>query len=272
MTDRHDHGRDACLTEGATRRLGAFVVRARRVEAHSLAADRPKLLGWAEGQASVTVYRDGRPSELKWSLPSEEALDSLAARCRPFVLQRESVYHAKVMKSLGYLLRDHEELKGPVREIKTLWQRLDPSSSTPLGFDSQTGPTGGSLGHPVTDVALAYAWLYGDLVHADDVSDRVAGHNIDARYHGAVLVLTSVAVQAITTLNLIRHAQDIGLLRIDGAMFTERIAPRTEDTITLTGFATAPVGTPREQLEAMLDNPAQSASDAADTIEPEGAV
>jgi hypothetical protein len=159
MADQHDRDRDAGLSEEETHRLGAFVVRTRRVEAHSLAVDRPKLLGWAEGQASVIVYNDGRPSELRWSLPAEEALDSLAARCRPFVLQRESVYHAKVMKALGYLLRGNEELKEPIREIKALWQRLDPSSSTPLGFESQTGPAGGGLGDPVTDIALAYAWL-----------------------------------------------------------------------------------------------------------------
>jgi hypothetical protein len=97
----------------------------------------------------------------------------------------------------------------------------------------------------------------------------VSGHDIDARYHGAVLVHTSVAREAITTLNLIHHAQDNGLLQIDAATFTERITPRTEDTITLTGFATALVGAPREQLEAMLDNPPPPAPTSSDTTEPE---
>ncbi|MGH3517876.1 MAG: hypothetical protein ACRDQ7_10775 [Haloechinothrix sp.] len=254
MADLNARDREKALANDATARLGTFVLRARRVEEHSLAADRQKLLMWAQGRANLIIRTDG-PNELVWDLPEEEALDSLAARCRPFILSRESVYHASVMKALGYLLRDHEPLKQDLQGLKVSWKRLDPSSTNALGFDSQTGPVGGRLGPPVTDITLAYGWLYGDLVHADDITDRVGNHDIDARYQGASLVIAAVAVHAISTLNLVRRAHTDGLLHLDPDLFTARVTARTESTLTLTGVASAPVGTSREQLEALLDPP-----------------
>lgn len=245
--------RDAELAGVEAARLESFVVRARRIEAHSLAADAQRLLGWAQGRAQMTMGV-GSPAAMSRNLPDEEALDSLAARCRPFILQSESVYHAKVMKGLGYLLRDNETYRPYVRSLRASWQKLDPSSTSPLGFDSQTAPIGAALGQPVTDIALAYAWLYGDLVHNDDITSRVDGHDLDARYFGAVLVVGGIAVHGIGTLNLIRQLHAEGVLHLDESVFTERISPRTDYSVTVAGFALAPVGTPRDQLIAMLDD------------------
>jgi hypothetical protein len=60
-------------------RLGLFVARARRVEEHSLAADRQRLYRWAVRQFKLRVA-DGVPRAVNWDLPPEEALESLAAR------------------------------------------------------------------------------------------------------------------------------------------------------------------------------------------------
>jgi hypothetical protein len=242
------------LTDAAYAVLATFILRARRVEEHSLAADRAQLLDWAQGKAKLTVRTDGGLSELAIDLPDEEALDSLAARCRPFILNNESVYHAKVMNAFGYLLRQNQDLMAKVQGLKAGWRRLGPSSKAALAYDSQIGATGGPLGIPVTDVALAYAWLYGDLVHADDITDRVGNHDIDDRYQGAALVIAGVAVQAISTLGLIRLANNNGVLTFDPQLFIEKVTARTSIRQTLTGLVSAPVGTPRERLEEALDN------------------
>ncbi|MEU8001441.1 hypothetical protein AB0B66_09810 [Catellatospora sp. NPDC049111] len=247
------------LTENAYTVLATFILRARRVEAHSLAADRTRLLDWAQGKAKLTVRTDGGPAELAIDLPEEEALDSLAARCRPFILNNETVYHAKVMNALGYLTRGEQDLADKLQTLKAGWRRLDPSTKTALAYDSQTGPVGGRLGAPVTDVALAYAWLYGDLVHADDITDRVASHDIDARYQGAALVIANVAVEVIKTMGLIRLALNGGVLTLDPKLFTERVTVRTSIRQTLAAVALGPIGTPREVLERILDEQAAAA-------------
>jgi hypothetical protein len=61
--------------------VGAFVLRARRVLAHSLCVDEPSLKTLADG-AFYAIRRDGAES-VQRRLPNEEILESLAARVRP---------------------------------------------------------------------------------------------------------------------------------------------------------------------------------------------
>jgi hypothetical protein len=60
--------------------LARFVLRARRVEQHSLLADKDRLLKWAQGTMRLTLL-NGVPRSMILDLPDEEAIDSLAARC-----------------------------------------------------------------------------------------------------------------------------------------------------------------------------------------------
>lgn len=104
------------------------------------------------------------------------------------------------------------------------------------------------------DKELAYAWLYGDLVHADDNGDeRLHGHDIDARFQAGTLLITNVAVKTITTLNLARFAQSQNYLTLESDVYTERVTARPERDLEVVKFATAPVGTPISDIEAALD-------------------
>jgi hypothetical protein len=152
--------------------LDYFVTRARRVEEHSLAKDKERLEKWASG--SFSVRQTEKLTLAIWSLPDEEYLDSLAARCRPFILQRDAVQYGKVLNALKYFINnDDAELQGYVQSLRAGWRRLDPDNDDMLAYLSSIGPVGGLLGKQVTDRDLAYAWLYGDLIHAE--RDKIVG-------------------------------------------------------------------------------------------------
>ncbi|HEX8509335.1 MAG TPA: hypothetical protein VF635_07545, partial [Propionibacteriaceae bacterium] len=70
--------------------LEFFVLRARRVELHSLAADQEQIVRWATHQMTMEGTASGR-TWLVQRLPREELLESLAARVRPFILQRDPI-------------------------------------------------------------------------------------------------------------------------------------------------------------------------------------
>lgn len=234
-------------------RVTLFVTRARRVEEHSLAADKPKLLGWARGEMTVTVA-DGR-AMLSRQFPPEELLDSLAARCRPFILNNDPVYHQRVGRALSYLLRGDTDRSRQLTDLRADWDRLDPSDTSALGYLARVGPVGGSLEPAVTDKALALAWLYGDLVHADDdITERVGQHDINARFEAGVGLVAKIAVLTISTLNFIRDARTAGLVQLSDDVFSAPVLARTAYALPVTAIVTAPVGTDIQTMEAAIDD------------------
>ena len=77
--------------------------------AHSLVRDNIELLNdAAHGTFHVNVEVNTKTGEgkhrFKRNLPPEEAFESLAARLRPFVMRKESVYWAVVLDSVEKLL------------------------------------------------------------------------------------------------------------------------------------------------------------------------
>ncbi|MFU8854948.1 hypothetical protein ACNAW0_28860 [Micromonospora sp. SL1-18] len=236
--------------------LRRFTVRARRVEEHSLASDKQRLMKWSQGTFTLTFEAESGKAAMTWELPDEESLDSLAARCRPFLLQGDPVYHGKVTNALGFFLRAApDELREHLQNIRDGWRPLDPADRRTLGYESRAGSLTEAFGELVTDKELAYAWLYGDLVHADDsTEDRIRGHDIDSRFQAGALFITNVAVKSIITLNLLRQAQSDGYVGLEEDVFTERVVARPQRELTLEKFATAPVGTPTADIEAVLDS------------------
>lgn len=232
--------------------LNLFATRARRVEEHSLASDKDQLLAWAQGAIKLQF---GSSPTVSWDLPDEEALDSLAARCRPFVLKGDPVHYGKVSNALGYFVRSEDDpLRIALSGVKAAWQKLDPDNKDYLGYESSVGKIGAPLGTAVTDKALAYAWLYGDLVHADsDIIERVGEHDIDSRFQGGVLLIANVAVQAIATLNLLRSAEELNIISLEEDAFTRRVTARSSIELPVSRLAVGPVGTSSSDLHAALD-------------------
>jgi len=203
---------------------------------------------------SLTHDADGRAT-IRWELPDEEALDSLAARCRPFILNGDSVYHAKVFNALGYFLRaEHGDLREGLEKLRQDWRQLDPQNHDLLGYGASVGRDDGSFSEVVADIELGFAWMYGDLVHADaERLDAVAPHDLDDRFQAATLLVSMLAVQTISTLNLVRAGQQRGLIPVAEEVFTQAVTARTSRTLPVHQLVTAPVGTPLADMEAALE-------------------
>ncbi|MDG4816518.1 hypothetical protein O7628_13525 [Micromonospora sp. WMMD956] len=248
-------------TEVAARHLAVLrrpTLRARRVEAHSLASNKERLLGWARGTTTLRVEAPSGKAVVSWDLPDKEALDSLAARCRPFLLNRDPV-----LNGLEFFLQGAPgDLQQQHQTIRAGWRLLDLADRGTLGYGSKAGLLTEAMNEFVTDKELAYAWLHGDLAHADDATEgRVHGHDIDARFQAGVLLITNVAVRAIMTLNFFRRLRSAGYVELEEDVFTERVVARPERELAVTKIATAPVGTPIDAIEAFLDGSATRADE-----------
>jgi hypothetical protein len=225
-------------------RLEAFVLRARRIAAHSMAQDLDELRRLAG--AEVHFGFDGTAHYFEQKLPPEETTESAAARVRPLLLQGDDCYYANVLAALGYFLRDHSE-RGNVREALRAWRaRVDePKVPTDAGYivqikDESTGEEGS-----MRDLQLALAWIYGDVVHHD--SDRRAGarvFGVEERYRAAVPLVAFVMLSAVRLLGAVRSFQERQLISLDDVVFTEEVvALETTFRVRATAFV-AEVGTP----------------------------
>jgi hypothetical protein len=120
-------------------RLNAFVVRARRVEAHSLAQDKKQLLEWMRGARKITYeVSPGQPprTSVVQTTPPEEQLESAAARVRPFILSEEPVYHASLLKAIKALVPQPvaADVAQYLQACKDVWRPYDSKSRDIRGY------------------------------------------------------------------------------------------------------------------------------------------
>lgn len=228
--------------------LDAFVRRARRVEAHTLMADRDRFIMWAHGSAQLSL--GGGTGELRYDVPPEEAFESLAARVRPLLLEQDGIHFSRVLAAIGAFGRDDPEVMRAREVLQRTWQRITGTSI--VGFAISEPVDGAPLVH---DVDLAHGWLYGDLVHANpDVPEGVLNATLNQRYFAAVLIYGQTALAAVASLNVVRMLVTKGLLTLDAdaevcpvvvsmPMRLPVLAARLTPTDHLTGFGAAPPGT-----------------------------
>lgn len=230
-----------------------FVFRARRVAEHSLLADPERLRSWARGTMKIS-YVPGGESSMTIDLPEEEPFESLAGRVRPFLMQSDDLYFKKVFRSLRGFTSPDELLTATVAALEEHWAKIDPKSRATLGYATRVGRVGEPRGELIPDSKLADAWLYCDFGHGDtNVADRVGQNDLDARYQAAVLVIANVALCVTTALHHVRRAWEDGLIPLDETDFTSSVLAQPRRTRPIADMATAPVGTPLEDIEAELD-------------------
>ena len=119
------------------RRVENFVVRARRVKAHSL-ADAGTLRSMTSSSFTVGPHPETGETVLMLSAPPEEAVESLAARVRPTILQDDLVHHGKVMTALRLLVTS-EEARTLINATADRWKTIDPKSETIGAYAVQAG-------------------------------------------------------------------------------------------------------------------------------------
>ena len=221
--------------------LRAFVYRARRVECHSIAKEQAVLEAYATGR--MTLELKGSEASIVQQLPDEERLESLAARVRPMLLQRELTHHANVVSALKHFAGADPSLLDAINGLKTRWHDLRPERKDLLAWSAQVMVAPGAEVETLTDVQLAYAWLYGDVVHGDQ--DRLAkacSFGLDERFRAATLVIGNAAQLTLWTLNLLRNMRVRGMLSIDDSYFDEVVTIESTEYRRATSVAVGEVG------------------------------
>jgi hypothetical protein len=203
--------------------LRAFVLRARRIAEHSLAQDEDALRKLQHPSFTVTATAETRETgefELTTVLPPEEQVESAAARVRPLLLNEESVYHAKVVGALLYFAaaaKANDDVIALLRDLKKRWAAIKPKGMRRAHYDVLVQGASGAPTERLNDAALAFAWIYGDVVHADsERRDASRAFGVAERYRAAVPMVAQLMVLTIETLNIIRDVRSKGaLLELD---------------------------------------------------------
>lgn len=206
-------------SEEAVDILERFVVRARRVEAHSLVKSQ-KVREFVRQEytlvfngSSVSMRLDSRPED-------EEVFESLAARIRPCIVDGEPIQLEKIVAAIRILT---ENIELTERQLKLLdsvdtWyeKHLAPHSYAPIASHEEIGKPGSDEITPASDTLLGLGWYYADLVHADPKQEKKATLEFpyDARYNQGVLLVSYLALVICSLLKLIREvngSHDLGL-------------------------------------------------------------
>lgn len=210
-------------------RVQRFVLRARKLMAHSLVRENFQLLNeLASGRFTATVKVNTKTGEatskLKIELPPEEAFESFAARLRPFTMGKESVYWASVLDALEKLLS--KQTLTEVVDIDGLrehWKRVVEGANVAQAYSVMTEK--GKL----TDAQLTDLWLNSDALHTQPITSDIGKDlSLNQRYRAAVGVYARIGAVANHTHFLITHLYREGLLELDPSTFT---APVLADTV-----------------------------------------
>jgi hypothetical protein len=157
-------------------------------------------------------------------LPDEVLFESLATRVRLFTADRR--LHWREMLRVLDRLTGLEDL--PIRlSSEHFWREwteaternTEDERSYRVGYQLGDDP-GGESGH-FTDIDMAYAWLYQDVVHADALSTGY--FDVVERYRAAVGVFSHIAVVAIETLHYINGLVELGALDLPVGTFTDPV-------------------------------------------------
>lgn len=202
--------------------LSAFVLRGRRVEAHSLAADPRHLLKLAGGTFEVQIINGA--TRIIQDLPPEEIVESAAARVRPLALANDVTHWGRTMSALRHFaaVSQDSELSDAVAILRARWNEVTDETQPPGGYTVQlSDDDAGTKTDPMGDRQLAWAWIYGDTVHAD--AQRLTDtqeFGIEERFRAAVALVGQVMMATIMTMNVIRAAAERGTLPLPADLFT----------------------------------------------------
>jgi len=232
-------------TDRHTQLVSDFVCRLRRVALHPLAlqcgvdgADGlPPLPGDLLRQYMALNpiredHEDGTVT-LRHPLPDEVQFESLATRLRPFTLTDDHLYWSRALNALGRLTADSDALvRKSLKDIRSEWKHA--TDRTPraraffTGYEAKGDP---ALTMDMTDIELAYAWLYQDVAHGDETKTGL--FDVLDRFRAAVSVFSHIAVVAIETLHYINGLAELGIIALPVGTFSDPvIVTETEHTFT----------------------------------------
>lgn len=224
-------------------RVQRFVLRARRVLAHSVVRDNLELLNnAAKGTFHVDVEINTETGEGKHrfrrNLPPEEAFESLAARIRPFVMRKEAVYWQLVLDSVEKLLSEDTLAEFvDMESLRRYWSDVvDGSKVAAQTYFVMTDK--GKL----TDLQLADLWLNSDSLHTQPITSGV-GNDLDIteRYHAAAGVYARIGACVEYTFRWIDYLVWIKRLDLNMSAFTDQVVADSSINIETKAYCT-PLG------------------------------
>jgi hypothetical protein len=225
--------------------IEGFLLRSRRVLSHSLIREQAELMSKLHtGQFTITVTVNTKTGEesyrRKCDYPDEEALESLASRVRPLILNSEPIYYGKVLDALEAVVGT-DKLN---EEIDLAWWHDYWHEVIDANLDAQAYWVATPSGQ-TTDRKLMYAWLYGDVIHAQSPrSPVVRDLSIDQRYYAAAPGIARICDRVIYTQIMIKELIERGLLTVDPAVLTEAVVVTTTSVDEAVTVRVSDVGTP----------------------------
>lgn len=205
-------------------RVAAFVIRARRVTSHSLWREQRALMEQAfAGHIGFVVTRNIKTGEVSYTMkeeyPPEELMESLAARVRPLTLSGDDLHYSKVLDSIASLVAADSvpDYIKPIETWRFMWDSVATRDSRAQAYSIVTDQGAAS------DQDLMYAWLYGDVVHADDKAESSKGLGVSARYKASVGIVARIVDLVELTLLMVESFVDEGLLTLDAELFSREV-------------------------------------------------
>lgn len=211
-------------------RVQGFVLRARRALAHSLVRDHLDLLSSAaQGTFTLHVELNQETGEskhrLQIKLPPEEQFESFAARLRPFVMRKESVYWAAVLDSVERLL-SKATLADLVdmQSLRNYWSEVVEGSQVAAQAYYVMTDSG-----QLSDVQLADLWLNSDALHTQPIRSAIGKDlSLNQRYQAAAGVYSRIGACVQYSYMFIDHLVGAGLLELDKLAFTQQVVADSE--------------------------------------------
>lgn len=239
--------------------LRRFVLRARRVQAHSMVQDWDNLLRHAGGSFDGHLDLTGRMTITRRLPPDEEVFESLASRVRPLTVKSEPVYYVKVFDAIGRAVGDadiDDTLRGHIHDLRSAWEASEIQGTQVQAYAMQSARTDGTEAtNMVSDTQLAAAWLYADLVHADAQGPKreALAFNLRERYAAAVRVFSHMAALTVATVQLVEALRDCDALAIDSSAWEDDVAVGTSELVDEARAYVAPLGSQMPDIRDSLE-------------------
>lgn len=208
--------------------LERFVVRARRIEAHSLVKSK-KVKELAQpsytlrfNDSTVSMRLNSRPED-------EEIFESLAARIRPCIVDSEPIQLEKVVAAIRVLTSTVEldERQSKLLELVNSWckEHIAPHSYNAISSHEEIGELNSDKVTSASDTLLGLGWYYADLVHADPRQEKEAALEFpyDFRYNQGVVLVSHLALIISSLLKLIREISDVSELGLSPEVWTSQV-------------------------------------------------
>lgn len=227
--------------------LRRFVIRARRIEAHSLVKSND-VLKYVQPRFQIK-YTESNAFKIKYLMPGEEIFESLAARVRPCILKTEPVYLDKVFQAIEICMGSRQMEVNEQQCLDDCRHRFNDlcNKHSGMSYSVQKFDAGNSaLEDSLTDLQLGEAWLYADLVHSDPHGYKAKATEFPYRdrYYAGTSFFSSLTVVVIDTYKLVTALNKQFQWNVDESAWREQVTIAEKDSeFAVDGMWVLPVGT-----------------------------